>query len=272
MKKKKIVIILPCAGAGTRLGYAGHKELYPLFSDHRLIDFSLNHITAAADWLRDDLSCVLKVVAVIRPWKTEITDYIKTRLPETIPIVSTMFNNDLFEWPGSVHSAQHLYGDYNIVLLPDSLISMSERDHYHDSKGLPLIIRIMEIMAHRSVVFGALHCPERDPRLRQFGAVHMRPSKMKTPVCKPISVIDKFQDKPAENLHEYNGFWCCYGFAADAGTDLYHFLARSVAKSPIPIHRASFALPGAFTINGYSDFGTMGAVQEYRRHHSSSNS
>ncbi|MCP5049152.1 MAG: hypothetical protein GY940_18430, partial [bacterium] len=73
---KKITVILPCAGEGSRMGLETPKELFEIFPGNdaagksakgkpvKLIDFSLEHIRAFPD------RRALRVAVVVRPWKT----------------------------------------------------------------------------------------------------------------------------------------------------------------------------------------------------------
>ncbi|MCD4654017.1 hypothetical protein K8T06_08775 [bacterium] len=260
---RQITFILPCAGKGKRLGYSGHKELFPLLPNLRLIDFSLAHIREAKRWVTTHNGWTLRVVAVIRPWKIEVLDYIKSQLPGTT-VVSVFFDENLFEWPGSVHSAQKFYGDINIVLLPDSRLGLSQDRLSLDASGQSLVSHVIHSMKNSSVVFGYLPCANQDNTIKHLGAMHVAHSSNDNHIRE---IVTRFQDKPSENLHLYNAYWCCYCFAGEMGGDLYQFLQRSVARQITTIQAETFYPAGAFPVDNYMDFGTQDAVQSYRANH-----
>jgi len=261
-KIRRIAFILPCAGEGRRLEYAGHKELFPVLPNRRLIDFSLDHIREAFGWIRKDPSRIaagaatsrmtIGVTVVCRPWKTGVAEYVADRLPG-IPVTPVMFDPALFEWPGSVHSARESYADVNIVLLPDSHLALSPGCMVRDVAGNPLVHHVLAGMEDYSVLFGYRPCTASD-KLHRLGAIHVTAG----------GVVDTFQDKPATDLHRYNAFWCCYAFKKSQGDALYCFLKRSVARDTVPIERMPFHPAGAFPVHSYIDLGTPGAVAEFR--------
>lgn len=254
--KRRITFILPCAGSGRRLGYEGHKELFPILPDVRLIDFSLEHIREVRRWVSEHPSWELRVAVVIQPWKSEVSDYVAGSLPG-IKVVSVMFDHALHEWPGSVHSARNLYGDINLVLLPDSRLSLSPEEMTRDMQGKSLIERVIETMQNRDVVFGYVQCG--DPSvLQRLGALHVIQEDADS------GIIDRFQDKPDEDFASYNGYWCCYAFRAAAGEPLYSFLHRSVMHEPANILEEGFHPASAFPVYGYLDLGTRQAVDLFR--------
>lgn len=253
---RRITFILPCAGSGRRMGYDGHKELFPILLDVRLIDFSLEHIREARRWVSEHSGCELCVAAVIQPWKGEVSDYVAGSLPG-IKVVSVMFDHALQEWPGSVHSARDLYGDINIVLLPDSRLSLSPKEITRDPNGRTLVERVMIAMQNRDVVFGYVPCG--DPAvLQHFGALHVTNNDPDS------GIVDRFQDKPDRDFASYNGYWCCYAFRAAAGEPLYRFLHRSVKHEPADILEEGFHPALAFPVHDYVDLGTPEAVDFFR--------
>ncbi|HPQ41181.1 MAG TPA: hypothetical protein PLV45_12485 [bacterium] len=265
MRRNTVYFILPCAGEGRRLGWGGPKELFPIFSDKRLIDFTLDHIREAAHELSgsdatsgapihptaDHTRYDLSVIVVTQPWKTDVPEYVAGQLPG-IPVRTVMFNPELFEWPGSVHSAQPHYGDINIVLLPDSFLSLSPEAPARDPAGKQLIHYILSSLARHSVVFGYRPCTH-PGQLKQLGALHVTDG-----------IVSAFQDKPATHLQLYNGFWCCYAFTRPMGTPLYRFLQQSVARTPVNIQNEPFHPAGAFPVHNYMDLGTPAAIESFR--------
>jgi hypothetical protein len=249
-----VVFILPCAGVGRRLGWSGHKELFPVFPNIKLIDYSLNHIRINALWLKHHLHRKTRVAVVIRPEKADVAEYVRKQLPD-LQVDTVYFNTALKEWPGSVHSAHSLYGDCNIVLLPDTYLSLGAQHFYLDSDRYPITYHVLRCLRSHSVVFGCLPCTA-PAALKRFGAVHITQAA--------IPVIQAFQDKPDSELNRYNGFWCCYAFTANAGESLYQFLRRSVLHQPADIREESFSPAAVFPVREYHDLGTPESIDMFR--------
>jgi len=264
---RQVTFILPCAGEGKRLGYSGHKELFPLLPDLRLIDFSLKHIKAAQEWCLSQSQWTIKIVAVIRPWKMEIPVYIHNQLPD-IRLDSVFFDDNLFEWPGSVHSAQKFYSDINIVLLPDSQLRLSKTQLTLNPSGKPLVSIFLQQMQHSSVVFGYRPMSHQNDSLKCLGALHVTRSTEKNNFDSK-DLIDRFQDKPDKNLNLYNAHWCCYGFSREMGEPLYQFLKLSVSRRITPVQTEIFHPAGAFPVYSYLDFGTPDAIKSFRENQNS---
>ncbi len=251
MSANEVVFILPCAGRGRRLGWTGHKELFPIFPNIKLIDYSLNHIRINAVWLKQTINWTTRVAVVIRSEKMEVIKYVQKQLPD-LQVDTVYFNTELKEWPGSVHSAQELYGDCNIVLLPDSYLSMGPKHEFIDSDGYPIAHHVLRCLRSYSVAFGYLPCT--DPvLLTHFGAVKVRQGE-----------VHLFQDKPVKDLHQYNGYWCCYAFKAKKGNALYRFLIRSVLHRKTDIRKESFSPAAVFPVYEYHDLGTPESIEYFK--------
>ncbi|MCU0290182.1 MAG: hypothetical protein MUF15_27830 [Acidobacteria bacterium] len=256
-KEPCLTVILPCAGEGNRLGLTTPKELYEIVPGKRLIDFSLDHINA---W---SLKCEkgkkeifhLRVVVVIRPWKREVAEYAAGKLAG-IKVESVLFNDNYIEWPGSVYSAAPFFSAYNLVLLPDSYLCLCDRvdskDVCFNHAGKTLIELILEALENHNVVFGAVACT--DPSiLKRLGAMKVESGK-----------VTAFQDKPRENLGQFNRFWGCYGFRGEYGGVLYDFLTRSVGYQPVSLAEQPFYPPGSVPIYSYLDLGTWDNIREFQ--------
>lgn len=254
-----ITFILPCAGEGRRLGYDGLKELYPILPGVKLIDFSLEHIAASHKWLEDFSNQRPRVVLTVRPWKMDIIDHVRQKLPD-MTADHVLFDETLFEWPGSVHSARNLYGDINIVLLPDSWMALSAENSLIDSAGRPVLYHMIRCLENHSVAFGYRRCDDADT-LSRLGAVHV------TEGSGDISIIDRFQDKPKLGHDKFNGYWCCYGFRLESAEILYRFLRRSILHESADIRDEAFYPAAAFPVADYRDLGDPISVQEFRTSH-----
>lgn len=252
---ENITLILPCAGEGKRLGLETPKELYEILPHTRLIDFSLNQINALLNKQDKKFNSQIKVTVVIRPGKEAVVDYVRKMLPE-INIKGVMFNDDYMEWPGSVYSAKETFSEYNLALLPDSNINLSEQNPYINQNGHTLIELIFKALSIYKVVFGWVRCS--DPEiLKCLGALRVEDGK-----------VTSFQDKPFESLHHFNGFWSCYAFKKEFGYFLYNYLINSLKHQPQSLKDQTFYPPGAIQIYSHQDLGTWESIQRFQKNKS----
>lgn len=251
-----VTVILPCAGEGRRLGYDGHKELFPILPGVRLIDFSLEHVVESGKWLTAVPGWDIRVVLVIRPSKMDIIEYVRQKLPD-ISVMHVPFDTNLVEWPGSVHSAKEHYGDINLVLLPDSRMALSRNCLARDRAGYPVLFHVMRCLKTHSVVFGYRRCRDAET-LRRLGAVHVIHGRTDVPF------IERFQDKPGTGFDRFNGFWCCYAFTRPSAGMLYRFLRKSVLHEQADISAEAFHPVAAFSVSEYRDLGTPEAVRAFQ--------
>lgn len=256
-----VTIILPCAGAGSRMGLDSPKELFEI-RGKKLIDFSLTHIKAFIPSYQGSL----RVAVVIRPSKQEVADYVARRLPD-IPVKPVLFDHNYEEWPGSVYSANKLFSRHNLVLLPDSFLTLNKTTTpwpvtvFPDGEfqGRTLLSAALEVLARRPVMFAWVPC-ENPELLSSMGALRVEKD-----------VVKAFQDKPRRGLEEleglngFNGFWTCYGFSRESGLPLYKFLIASLRhQSPI-LERQPFFPPAALRVGEYYDLGTPERLAEFIR-------
>jgi hypothetical protein len=246
---KDITIILPCAGEGSRMDLKTPKELFEIVPGTRLIDFSLRHILAFPRKKK------ITVAVVIRPGKTEVAEYAAGQLPG-IPVETVMFNHDYREWPGSVYSAREVFSKKNLVLLPDSFLSLSTgvkgMDPITTDPGGKTLVELMEgALSEHKAVFGCIECKDYEI-LKTLGAVRME-----------NGAISAFQDKPTNSLSGYNGFWGCYGFRNEYGKVLYDYLIHSVRHQPLPLTEQPFFPPGVILLGAYYDLGTRESIRRF---------
>jgi hypothetical protein len=248
---KELTIILPCAGDGRRLGLDTPKELFEIVPGVRLIDFSLKHILASYQKEK------LKIAVVIRPWKTGVKDYVSRQLAG-IPVETVFFDDNFLEWPGSVYSANNLFSNNNLVLLPDSFLGLStnpKESAVTDLNGKTLVELVQDALCRYGVAFGCIKC--RDAKvLANLGAVRIK-----------NDIVTAFQDKPPlnESLAQFNGFWGCYAFKKEYGKPLYDFLIHSVLHQPLSLIKQPFYPPGVIFVEQYFDLGTWENIARFKR-------
>lgn len=252
MKKSRgdLTVILPCAGSGSRLGLDTPKELFEIRPGIRLIDFSLSHIQAAP------ASLDIAIAVVIRTWKQAVADYVQEKLPGRL-VQAVLFDDRFQDWPGSVYSARDTFSSSNLVLLPDSRLSLAGKDSSampgcFDEKGLSLLELVLAALEKNKAVFGWV--PWGDAAvLKDLGALRVEQGE-----------VTAFQDKPQKDFQLYNGFWGCYAFREEVSRVLYEFLIHSVRQTPLSLEEQPFYPPGAIPLADYRDFGTWPAIRRFQ--------
>ncbi len=251
MPLKAISIILPCAGEGKRLGLATPKELHEINPRIKLIDFSLRHIQYAIKQ-NPELKKYLKIIVVIKKDKEKIFTYVQNKF-QYIRTSCVYFNHHYHEWPGSVYSANKKFSEWNLVLLPDSVISLSSITPFKNTQGKNLIELFLEKMVNHNVVLGTTQSKVLQ-QLTHLGACTVK-----------NNLVLKFQDKPKKNFEQYNSFWGCYGFHKKVAQELYQFLWNSVQHKNNEYTKRSFYPMTSFPIHHYSDLGTWPSLQQFKK-------
>ena len=111
-----LTVILPCAGEGTRLSLPYPKEIHSIEKNKSLIDYSFDLFS---NYGRRDVQFVI----TLNENKTELVKYL-SRYKSRFNISFTFFNPAETEYTGSIKSAKHLFGEKNLVLLPDTFLKM----------------------------------------------------------------------------------------------------------------------------------------------------
>lgn len=230
-------VILPSAGQGTRLGLPYPKEIHRVYEGQSLIDFSLDHARACPDMVR-------QLAIVVTEEKQPVFDYVRATLPPSIAVERHFFNDAYTEWPGSILSAEPGFSDYNVALLPDSVLS--------PLAGERLLTQFdAEFSAGADVVFAYLVEP--DPsRLTALGALRVNGNR-----------VEEFCDKPNRpDAPRFNAFWTAFAFRKDAGPELLKMMMRSVAREPVSLNDLGMTVH-AFPVSDYQDLGTWPSMNRY---------
>ena len=111
-----LTVILPCAGEGTRLSLPYPKEVHSIEKNKSLIDYSFDLFS---NYGRRDVEFVI----TLNENKTELVKYL-SRYKSRYNISFTFFNPAETEYTGSIKSAKHLFGEKNLVLLPDTFMKL----------------------------------------------------------------------------------------------------------------------------------------------------
>jgi len=245
MAESELTVILPCAGEGSRLGLNFPKPLFEVLPGVRLIDLTLHHLRQAS---RNGVK--YRLVVVVKPRSAAVYEYVAQSLEE-ISVKCCFFDDQFHEWPGSVYSANPFFGEYNVVLLPDSLLTVSEETPFLDDRGKG-VLELMELgLLKRPVHFLAVM--DSSPRLSRLGAIRAEMGEVKL-----------LSDKPSGDLSLFNCFWACYGFRKSHGEALYSFLDDVLAKRVPSLPLNALGPPGVDFVFAYRDLGSWEEIEGFR--------
>lgn len=111
MNKSKLTVVLPAAGYGTRMGSPPAKEmLINPKTGKKFIQFSLEQAKIiGAD-----------VVLILRKEKQELKIWVTEFCEQNDIFLRVLEIQPTAEWPETVLASESYWGDYNILLLPDT--------------------------------------------------------------------------------------------------------------------------------------------------------
>ena len=232
-----LTVILPAAGKGTRLNLPYPKEILRINNDQALIDNSFNFFR---DYGRKDVDFVV----VINENKTELITYL-AKYKDRYNISFVFQNPNEKEYTGAIKSANHVFGEYNLVLLPDTMMKLKDGNDLFDLVKTSLT----------ETGFTFLYKDEANQDvLKTKGALYVDENK----------IIKDYQDKPKTNLENYNAFWCAFAFRRRAFKSCIDFMEKStlgqkVEKNEIeqtPIYNSK-----GIDVADYVDLGTWEEIK-----------
>ncbi len=236
-----LTVILPAAGKGTKLNLPYPKEILRLDKDEALIDFSF-------DFFRDRGRAEVEFVVVVNEEKTEILKYLG-RYKDRFNVSFTFQNPREPEYTGAIKSARHLFGESNLVLLPDTVMTLPP--------GVDLVDAVRECLAETGFTF--LFKRETDPgMLRTKGALAIGETGQ----------VDEYEDKPTEELGRFNAFWGGFAFLRGAFDASMGYMEKSTLKRPVlPGEVRATPLHGSRGIEvlEYKDLGTWEEIRKLLR-------
>lgn len=242
-------VVLPLAGAGSRLGLPIAKELVPLGPGRVALDHTLELLAPHADRLR--------LVAVLGEGREATWRHLSGRCHVLgLPLAAISQDPSLPDSTGAVMSAGAWFGAATAVLLPDQVLACP------DPRAMALLLDA--IHGGERAVF--LTAAESDPaRLAADGALRLERDK-----AGQMRVAD-YADKPG--VHRAAGFdavWFAYAFAREHAHEVLGVLHRSTLRPADPVYGNSGPqglgpLLGAlaFDVGPFSDLGTWGAVRAH---------
>jgi NDP-sugar pyrophosphorylase family protein len=228
----KLTVILPAAGKGTRLNLPYPKEILRLNKDKALIDNSFELFKGLS---REEV----EFVVVINEEKTEIIKYL-AKYKSHFNVSFTYQNPAELEYTGAIKSAKHLFGKQNIVLLPDTLLTLP--------RGFRLAQELEVCLEETGFTF--LFKPEvADAMLTTKGCLHVDEHQQ----------VLAYEDKPQTDFNRFNGYWCAFAFKKEVFDDCIKFMEQSTLKldqANLDIQNTQIFKSKAIRVEDYQDLGT----------------
>ena len=232
----KLTVILPAAGKGSRLNLPYPKEILRVNKDRALIDNSFNLFHGLG---RNDV----EFIVVINEEKTEIIKYL-SKYKSQYNISFTFQNPNEVEYTGAIKSAKHLFGENNIVLLPDTILTLPD--------GVNLVNELYSNLEENGFTF-LFKSESKKKMLHTKGCLQLD---------KDLRVID-YEDKPLKNLNRFNGYWCAFAFKKEVFDDCISCMEKSTLKledSRNEIKNTSIFRSKVIKVQDYKDLGTWDEV------------
>ena len=234
-----ITVILPCAGEGTRLSLPYPKEIHSIEKNKSLIDYSFDLFS---NYGRRDV----QFIVTLTEDKTDIIRYL-SRYKSRFNISFTFFNPKETEYTGSIKSAKHLFGEKNIVLLPDTYLKLKESDAIIDLVDKSL----------NETGFTFFFKRESDSNmLRTKGSLSIDDDNL----------VEEYEDKPQEDLKRFNSFWTAFAFRKRVFDTCIEFMEKSTLNHRLldneirntPIYKSK-----AIEVKEYIDLGTWEQIYKF---------
>jgi NDP-sugar pyrophosphorylase family protein len=236
-----LTVIIPAAGLGSRLGLPYSKEILRVSEGQSLIDFSFDFFK---DYGRKDVEFVI----VLSETKLDIIKYL-SKYKDRFNISFTFQNPNEQEYTGAIKSAKHLFGEHNVVLLPDTLMQLSP--------GIDLFKAIESSLTETGFTF--FYKKENNPAmLRTKGALSVTED----------SIIEMYEDKPEEKLERFNAFWCSFAFRKRAFDQCIAFMEKSTLRQRVTvdeIKNTPLYLSKGIEVEDYIDLGTWPELTRFIR-------
>jgi len=230
-------IILPCAGKGTRLGLPYPKEVHLIARQTALIDLTFLRLQNYVDEISE-------VIVIISPEKASLIEYLQ-KWQDDFYIKFIYFNENNFEWAGSVLSAEKEFGEKNVVFLPDTFLV--------GLPAYPIIPTMSAALDDNAASFGCLACT--DPNVLQFLGALMVENERVTCFCDKPALVDP---------KKFNAFWTTFGFRGEIGRELLQLMTRSIQREPVDIN-ATLGEIAAFPVQEYKDLGVWPNILEFNK-------
>jgi len=237
MENKKLTVILPCAGEGSRLSIATPKELFPITKGKALIDFTFELFNGCS-------RSQVEFAITITDKKLSLVNYLK-KYSDQFDLKFIYFNNEFSEFHGSIKSAEPIIGGKNLILLPDSKIKPRNNDFYND---------IMTSFDKQNQFFVAKKSNDHG-FLRSKGCLHINAN----------NVVEKYSDKP-NSTTEYNGVWAGVAFSREKFEESLNVLESSTIHTEgyqQIFSSSGFNSSKVVLVDEYQDLGTWEDIEKF---------
>jgi len=231
-----INVILPCAGEGKRLGLPYPKEIHQISYETALIDLSLKLLLPHKD-------IIDKVVIILTPQKSQIVTYLN-KWKSVFKFAFCFFDDNFYEWPGSILSSSHLFSNKNLILLPDS--------HIVENINFPLVPSMSNLLDNNELVFAFKS--DTSFILKNLGALK---------VDKRFKVT-RFKDKPDADYESFNGYWTSFGFTKNKAFEILNLFTKSVQRIEVDLNALQLNGIAAFPVESYEDYGVWNNIFQYK--------
>lgn len=239
----KLTVIMPAAGKGTRLNLPYPKEILRLDKEQALIDYSF-------DFFRDYGRKDVEFVIVVNENKTEIIEYL-AKYKDRYNISFTYQNPNEYEYTGAIKSAKHLFGEHNVILLPDTIMKLPP--------NVDLVEALEKSLTETGFTF--FYKEETNPEmLKTKGALFIDNENN----------VSIYEDKPEEGLDRFNAFWCSFAFRRRTFDECIAFMEKSTLKQRVsvdeikttPIYQSR-----GIKVEDYIDLGTWEEIRRLLAEH-----
>lgn len=234
-----LTVILPCAGEGTRLSLPYPKEIHSIEKNKSLIDYSFELFS---NYGRRDVEFVI----TLNENKTELVKYL-SRYKSRYNISFTFFNPAETEYTGSIKSAKHLFGEKNLILLPDTFLKLKSSQD--------ILSLVSDSLNETGFTF--FFKRESDPNmLKTKGSLFIDEENL----------VQEYEDKPQESLDRFNAFWTAFAFRKRVFDNCIEFMEKSTLKHRLlvgeientPIYKSK-----AIEVEDYVDLGTWEQIYKF---------
>ena len=232
----KLTVILPAAGKGSRLNLPYPKEILRVDKEKALIDNSFDLFNGLG---REEV----EFIVVINEEKTEIIKYL-SKYKSQYNVSFTYQNPNEIEYTGAIKSAKHLFGENNIVLLPDTILTLPT--------GVNLANELHEKLEEKGFAF--LFKPEANEKMLNTKGCLQLDNDQK--------VVD-YEDKPSQQMARFNGYWCAFAFKKEVFDECISFMEQSTLKLEKPntvIEQTDIFGSKVIQVQDYKDLGTWEEV------------
>lgn len=234
-----LTVILPCAGEGSRLSLPYPKEIHSIEKNKSLIDYSFDLFS---NYGRRDV----EFVVTLNEKKTELIKYL-SRYKNRFDISFTFFNPMETEYTGSIKSARHLFGEKNLVLLPDTFLKLKSSQD--------IMTLVDDSLNETGFTFFFKRETDSD-MLKTKGSL----------LIDKDFLVQEYEDKPQENFDRFNAFWTAFAFRKRVFDNCIEFMEKSTLNHRLlvgEIQNTSIYKSKAIEVDDYVDLGTWDQIYKW---------